>query len=794
MNFSARYLNLRLSLFVSLLISIYINAQQDDSWKLYDDSQVARVDITIDPTAIEWLYQNVQSDSEFVASFHFQNAYINESVDSIGFRLRGNTSRNAAKKSFKVSFNTFFSGREFYGVDKLNLNGEHNDPSIIRSKLCFDHYQKIGMKASRANHSEVYINGQYYGLYISVEHIDDEFLNKNFADDTGNLWKCLYPADLNYLGSDPNIYKNLNSNGRPAYELKTNESEADFSKLVRLISVLNNTAIASLPDSIESVIAVPEVLKYFAINILVGGWDDYWSLMNNYYLYHDPTNDIFHLIPYDYDNTFGIDWSGVNWTNANPYNYPKVVGGFRPLAERLMQISQYRNLYTHFLEFYSSNVYQLTNWNNHIDSLMTMISASAINDSFRTLDYGFDQNDFYNSYSATGYNNQHVKFGLKQFVNLRNASLPAQLSYQNAKPIVYSIDYEPKNIGANDSIYVYASVFDNDGLSEVSIYYQEDGTSNTEIYPMIFNPISNSKIVEEADRWIGVIPPLGAGITGKFFVYAKDLQNQTQFYPRKEAIEIKTPQIITNGIVVNEFMADNSTTIADPNGEYDDWIELYNPTATSITLTGKYLTDKKDNLTKYQFTQPNLVLNPNEFLLIWCDEQQEQQGIHTNFKLSASGEFIALVDADGVSVIDSLSFGAQSTDISFGRFPDGTNNWSMLFPTPGNPNSLTSVDDDKIIPAEFSISAYPNPFNPVTTIRFSVVNAKFASTTKVDLRIFDILGNEITTLVNQEKSAGTYEIVWNGINNFGNKVSSGIYFARVQVNQQYKNLKLVLLK
>ena len=76
-------------------------------------------------------------------------------------------------------------------------------------------------------------------------------------------------------------------------------------------------------------------------------------------------------------------------------------------------------------------------------------------------------------------------------------------------------------------------------------------------------------------------------------------------------------------------MADNGITIADPNGEYDDWIELYNPTSSPINLTGRYLTDKKDNLIKYQFTQPNLFLNPNEYLVIWCDEQQEQQGIHT---------------------------------------------------------------------------------------------------------------------------------------------------------------------
>lgn len=798
MNHSAKYFSG--TLILVFLITVFSYPQQDESWKLYDDSQVARVDITIDPAAITWLYQNVQSDSEFVASFHFQNAYINETIDSIGFRLRGNTSREAAKKSFKVSFNTFVSGREFYGVDKLNLNGEHNDPSIIRSKLCFDHFQTIGMKASRANHVEVYINGQYYGLYISVEHIDDEFLNKNFGDDTGNLWKCLYPADLNYLGSDPNLYKNLNNNGRPAYELTTNEATDDFSKLVRFITILNNTPSGSLADSLESVIDVPEVLKYFALNILVGEWDDYWSLMNNYYLYHDPSKDIFTLIPYDYDNTFGIDWFNIDWTNANPYNYPKVAGGYRPLAERLMQNAQYKNLYTHFLEFFKINVYQLSNWENRIDILKSMITTAALADSFRTLDYGFDTNDFFNSYSASDYSNQHVKYGLKQFINLRNNSLPAQLSYQSAKPIVYKIDYEPKNPSGTDSIYVYASVFDNDGISEVSIHFQETGSSTTQIYQMNYSPVSNTKNVDEADRWIGAIPPLGAGKTGKFFVYAKDNQNEFQFYPRKKAIDIRTQQLISDDIVINEFMADNGNAIADPNGEYDDWIELYNPTSNPITLTGRYLTDKKDNLTKYQFTQPNLVLNPNEYLLIWCDEQGTQQGIHTNFKLSASGEFIGLVESDGISIIDSLSFGPQTTDISFGRLPDGGSNWIFMTPTPGTTNNIVSVDDEEFIPTEFSLNAYPNPFNPATTIRFSTPPASSPlrkgrnEVGFVTLIIYDILGNEVKTLVNEEKPSGTYEVIWNGKNDSGNNVSSGIYFVRIQANQQFKNLKLLLLK
>ena len=80
------------------------------------------------------------------------------------------------------------SGRDFYGVEKLNLNGEHNDPSIVRSKICWDLYQKFGIVSSRAAHAEVYINNEYYGLYISVEHIDDTFLDRNYLNGDGNLW------------------------------------------------------------------------------------------------------------------------------------------------------------------------------------------------------------------------------------------------------------------------------------------------------------------------------------------------------------------------------------------------------------------------------------------------------------------------------------------------------------------------------------------------------------------------------------------------------------------------------
>ena len=776
------------AILIILLILNSISLAQDESWKLYDDSHIARADITIDPDTLQWIYENVESDIEHYAVFHFHNNWIDETVDSIGFRLRGNTSRYSAKKSFKVSFNTFIHGRNFYGVDKLNLNGEHNDPSIIRSKLCFDHFKTIGLNASRANHVEVYVNGKYYGLYISVEHIDDEFLEKNYSDESGNLWKCLYPADLNYLSNDPEIYKNLTSGDRPVYELKTNEEESDFAKLAHLIDIINNTPENELPDSVESVINVPDVLKYFAMNILLGGWDDYWSLANNYYLYHEPAKDIFHLIPYDCDNTYGIDWSGNDWSTADPYNFPMVVAGYRPLAERLIDNAQYRNLYTHFLEYYRENVYQLDLWRNHIDSIKQMITPSAIADTFRTLDWGFTINDFNASYSETGYENQHVKFGLKQFVNIRNNSLPSQLSYMTADPIIYKIEYEQKYPGPNDSIHVKVSAFSHIGLNEVSIQFSRNDSVNI-MYPMTFSPISNTKQIENSDRWIGAIPPLGAGNSGHFKILVKDINSNWQLYPRKNAILITASQPIEDNIVINEFMADNDNIVPDPAGEYDDWIELYNPTSDSVLLTGKYLTDKPDQLSKWQFTENNLYLHANEYLLIWCDEDTGQAGIHTNFALSKGGEFIALVETDGVTVIDSLSFGPQKTDTSYGRFPDATNSWYFMeTPTPGSSNIISSVVAE-VLPQNFNLTVFPNPFNPATTIQYQIPEMS-----DVDLKIYDILGREIWSFFENEKHAGIYKLQWNGVNNFGQKISSGIYILRMSAGKYSNSFKMMFLK
>ncbi len=131
-------------------------------------------------------------------------------------------------------------------------------------------------------------------------------------------------------------------------------------------------------------------------------------------------------------------------------------------------------------------------------------------------------------------------------------------------------------------------------------------------------------------------------------------------------------------VVINEFMADNASTVADQDGEYDDWIELYNTGDYEISLNDYYLSDDSEDLTQWTF--PDISIQAGEYLTIWADSDEEQEGLHAGFKLSASGESIFLVDST-LQIIDEVTFGDQASDISTGRYPDGTGSFTTMNPT-----------------------------------------------------------------------------------------------------------------
>jgi hypothetical protein len=155
-------------------------------------------------------------------------------------------------------------------------------------------------------------------------------------------------------------------------------------------------------------------------------------------------------------------------------------------------------------------------------------------------------------------------------------------------------------------------------------------------------------------------------------------------------------------LVINEFMASNSSDsgVSDPQGEFDDWIEIYNFGNEAIDLAGMYLTDDLTNPTKWRIPSgysAQTTVAAGGFLVIWADEDTLDGPLHTTYKLSAGGEDIGLFDTDGSTAIDTLTFADQSTDIAYGRYPDAGDDW-RYFPTPtlaavNNGAYLGEVDD-----------------------------------------------------------------------------------------------------
>lgn len=155
-------------------------------------------------------------------------------------------------------------------------------------------------------------------------------------------------------------------------------------------------------------------------------------------------------------------------------------------------------------------------------------------------------------------------------------------------------------------------------------------------------------------------------------------------YSEIATVTITILPVNLSALYINEFMARNDSTYVDEEGDYDDWLEIYYGGNGSIDLSGFFLTDNVGNLSKWMFPHETII-SSSEFLLVWCDEEQDEGELHTNFRLNFDGEFIALVASDGLTIIDSVSFGIQTADISFGRVPDGNTSWQTL-PVP-SPNS-----------------------------------------------------------------------------------------------------------
>lgn len=229
--------------------------------------------------------------------------------------------------------------------------------------------------------------------------------------------------------------------------------------------------------------------------------------------------------------------------------------------------------------------------------------------------------------------------------------------------------------------------------------------------------------------------------------------------------QIANAQQYGEGLVINEFMAANDSLsgITDPAGQSEDWIELYNNGSLTLNLENFTLSDKPDNPGKWAFPA-GATIGVGEYLIIWADEDQSQEGLHANFKLSKDGEFLILSNPFG-EVLDSLTFGPQDTNVAFARRPNGTGNFVKQGATFGYNNDEVSSAGSRGVDRE-GLLLSPNPASNTMKISWRMDNPPV-------VRVIEVMDLTGRVLLRQSSSGDTVSL---------EAIPAGSYILRIETD------------
>ena len=375
--------------------------------------------ITLEVSLDEWNRMlgnfdiNPMNDEWIAANCRFQSPSNDIQLDSIAIRIRGNTSRRRPEgvtgtmhdpvnpdwhhAHFSLNFDEYRTKQQLGTLEKLNVKWFKDDPAYVREIYCYDLFQRFGVwTAPRASYCKlrIHVKGDdrpaYFGIYAMIESVGEDFIEHRqdyWGKSTGFVWKGgwanAWNADFIQTQSIGVSAANLQPalSQYYAYDLKTRKAELATAKteLLNFIQTLNSKTGAEFKLWIEQQMDIPLFLKTYAVNVILGMWDDYWVNGNNFYFYCAP-NGKKYFIPYDYDNTLGTSAILSNAGTQDPLQWGSM--NTRPLINKILQVESWHQLYKSYLKelvdpaknyFYvTASKERITAWhkliNNHISN------------------------------------------------------------------------------------------------------------------------------------------------------------------------------------------------------------------------------------------------------------------------------------------------------------------------------------------------------------------------------------------------------------------------------------------
>lgn len=762
-------------LILSFLLLFNVNSYSQD---FYDINTINTVEITFAESNWDYLLDNLfaAGDEERLLGSIVING---TSYDSVGVRYKGNSSYNAnqVKNPLNIKLDYMVDNQEHEDYGTLKLANVYKDPSFVREVLSYEIARQY-MPASRANYTKVYINGTYLGLYTSVQDVDKHFVSSHYNSRNNSFFKGELTNDSpqnvvkiwGYFGEDSASYTAY-------YEL---ESDYGWADLINFLDILNNN-----PESIEAVLNVDRHLWMLAYDILFVNLDSPVNFAHNYYLYQDDAGR-FNPIIWDLNENFGVFSMLLSGSPLSTYTMQRLdpflnsTNSNFPIINKILSDPTYKKMYVAHMKTIMDDYFSTGLFRSRALEIQDIIATEVQNDPNKFYTYtNFTSNLDYSVGSGGGRPGQIPSvIGITELMDARVAYLSSLAEFQTLSPEISNIEKSPANPGTNTNVWITARAT---SAESVQLAYRSSLTAAFEKIAMADD--GNNNDGSAGDGIYGVSMPTGTS-GFQYYIYAEN-DDAVSFSPARAAYEFYT-LAVSGDLVINEFMASNDLTAEDSQGEFDDWIEIYNNTDNDIALSGFYLSDDSDDLTQWAF--PDTIISANGYLIVWADNDSGQVGLHANFKLSGSGETIYLVNSDTL-IVDEVNFSEQTTDISTGRYPNGTGAFTQMDPTfsAENQSGVTSVASDDVasVPDGFTLNQnYPNPFNPSTTISFEL-----ASPSMTSLKIYNLMGQEVVTLIDEQLSAGTHQLLWNAQN-----LASGIYFYNLRSGSFSETKRMIFMK
>jgi hypothetical protein len=729
-----------LSLICLFCISYVATAQVD----FYNLNTVQKIEIYFSQP--NWDYQmdtaRYGADSYVVADWVKVNG---AQFNQAGVKYKGNSSYDSTslKNPLHIELN-HVNKQAYQGFTDIKLSNCYADPSFIREVLGYD-ILKNYMDCPRSNFATVYINGNYIGIYSNSESINKDFCSRNYNSSSGTFFKCnpivtpgpTTKSNLRFIpGGDSTDYYNF-------YELK---SDKGWDNLIGLCDTVTNN-----PSAINQVLDVDRVLWMLAFNTVLVNLDSYTGVFcQNYYIYRDKTKR-FNPIVWDLNMAFGgfpyVGSGGTSMGSLTIANMKQLSPTFHatdpfwPLINAVMGNASYKKqFFAHARTLVDEN-FVSGNYLNTASQLQLLVDSAVQADNNKFFTYTQFQNGMTTDYTVGSY----MVPGIANLMDARSTYLQSVPEFIALPPSVSTISESNSSPLLDEVVTITASVFNAD-----SVYfgYRYATADKFERIPMFDDGLHGD--LNAGDNIFG-LEIAASAVFIEYYIYAENA-TAAVFSPERAEHEFYTIQTQltlppAGSVVINEFLALNVTGKVSDYGERSDWIELYNTTNTPISMYGLYLTDNFDKPAKYSFPK-NTTIPTHGYLTIWADEENTTANyLHSNFKLSEDGEELMLSDGF-LNVLDSVSFGAQLDDVSYGRCPNGNGNFQFI----GKPtfNAENCINDGAEPTPWGNITIFPNPsyneFTFVTDGTLAVDELKIVNCLGQTVKVIAINSNKIIDL------------------------------------------------